>query len=142
MQTQNYKNHVRYVPLYHFILFAAIVALMVGSVINLVHSSPENVYSASLLVLVSVIVLLIAFFAREFAIKAQDKAIVAGEDLRCFILTGKPYDTRINIPQKIALRFAGDDEFVALVKKAADQNLSQKEIKMLIKNWKADNHRV
>ena len=44
--------------------------------------------------------------------------------------------------QIIALRFAGDDEFVALAKKAVAEKMTSKEIKMAINNWKADDHRV
>jgi hypothetical protein len=44
--------------------------------------------------------------------------------------------------QIIALRFAGDDEFVALAKKAVDENMAPKDIKMAVKNWKADYNRA
>ena len=44
--------------------------------------------------------------------------------------------------QIIALRFASDEEFVALTAKANAENLSNKEIKLLIKNWKADHDRA
>jgi hypothetical protein len=48
----------------------------------------------------------------------------------------------LRMGQIIALRFAGDDEYVELVKRAADENMQAKEIKMAIKNWKADHNRV
>ncbi len=142
MQTQNYKNHTRLVPVYHFFLYTAMLALLIGSIINLVHSSSENLYSASLIVLAAVIILFVAFFTRAFAVKAQDRAIAAEESLRYFILTGKPMDGRVTIPQKIALRFAPDEELVELTNRAVDENLSREEIKKAIKNWKADHYRV
>jgi len=40
------------------------------------------------------------------------------------------------------LRFASDEEFVALVDKAVTENLSEYDIKKAIKNWKADNERL
>lgn len=144
MQEQNFKNHSRYVPLYHFVTFALILAVLIGSVINLnaAISSGEGVYSASLITVLAVIVLLVCWYARAFAIKAQDRAIRAEENFRHFIATGKPFDSRLRMGQIIALRFAGDDEFVALAKKAVDENMPAKAIKMAVKNWKADNNRV
>jgi hypothetical protein len=44
--------------------------------------------------------------------------------------------------QIVALRFASDDEFVALAEKAATEGLSGKQIKQLIQNWKADYRRI
>lgn len=144
MQEQNFSNHSRYVPLYHFVTYALILAVLIGSSINLVNtiSSGEGVYSASLILVLTIIVLLATWFARSFALKAQDRAIRAEENLRHFIATGKPLDSRLRMGQIIALRFAGDDEFAALAKKAAEENLRGKEIKMAIKNWKADLNRV
>jgi hypothetical protein len=44
--------------------------------------------------------------------------------------------------QIVALRFAPDDEFVALADKAATEGLSPKEIKQLIQRWKGDYRRI
>ena len=142
MANQNHGNHARYIPLWHFITSAAILALLVGSIINLVHSAKENVYSASLLVLVSIILLSIFWYARWFALRAQDRAIRAEENLRHFALTGKLLDSRLRLGQIIALRFAGDEQFVSLAKKAAEEGIRSGEIKKNIVEWRADYHRV
>jgi hypothetical protein len=44
--------------------------------------------------------------------------------------------------QVISLRFAPDEELVALAQKAAEENLSEDEIKKAIKNWRSDDYRV
>ena len=81
-------------------------------------------------------------FVRMFALKAQDRAIRAEENLRHFVLTGKLLPASLSVGQIVALRFAPDAEFPALVEKAATNNLSGKEIKQSIQNWKADFYRV
>ena len=144
MAQQNFKNHSRFVPLYHFIASTAILALIVGSSINMFDAcnKKDGLYSASLICLMSVVLLLVWFFARSFALKAQDRAIRAEENLRYFALTGKLLDSRLRLGQIIALRFAADDEFVVLAKKAAEESLAAREIKKSIVNWRADYHRV
>jgi hypothetical protein len=42
----------------------------------------------------------------------------------------------------IGLRFAGDDEVVALAKLALEENLTRKQIKQRIGNWRSDDWRV
>jgi len=142
MKNQNYSNHTRWVAGYHFILSFAILALLIGSIVNVVNSTHENLYSASLLVLVAVILLLVFFFLRGFALKAQDRAIKAEENFRYYILTGKTLDKKLTMRQIIGLRFASDGEYVDLAEKAVKENLSEKEIKLQVKNWKADTYRV
>jgi len=142
MANQNYRNHSRYVPLWHLITSLAIIALLVGSIVDVAHSTKENIYSASLLVLVSLILLSIFWYARRFALRAQDRAIRAEENLRHFALTGKLLDRRLRMGQIIALRFADDEEFVPLAKRAAEEGIRSGEIKKAIANWKADHHRV
>lgn len=142
MKQQNFKNHGRWVIGYHLVTFLAILLLIIGSIRGLLKSSEDNLYSASLLVLVGFILLFLFFFLRIFSLKAQDRAIRAEEKLRYFILTGKPLSDKISTRQIIGLRFASDEEFPALVEKTEKENLSEKEIKLAVKNWRSDNYRV
>ena len=142
MKTQNFKNHAQMVPGFHYLTFGAILALIGGSVNYLLKATPENKYLASLLVLASIIFVLVAWFTRTFALKAQDRAIRAEENLRHFVITGKLLPTNLTVGQIVALRFASDTEFPALVERAATEQLTSKEIKESIQNWKADFYRV
>ena len=142
MKEQNFNNHAQMVPGYHYITAPAILALLGGSINYLLKSSPENKYLASLLVLASIVFVLVAWFTRTFALKAQDRAIRAEENLRHYVLTGKLLPSSLTVGQVVALRFAPDAEFPALVEKAVANNLSGKEIKQSIQNWKADFYRV
>ncbi len=142
MQQQNFKNHSRLVGGWHGLTFFSMLALLIGSFVNLFHAAKENLYSASLLCLCAFIFLFLFAYVRIFALKAQDRAIRAEESLRYFILTGKAIDSRLRIGQIIALRFASNDEFVALCNRAATEKLSNKAIKESIQNWKADYYRV
>ena len=142
MKEQNFKNHSRIVIGFHVITFFAILALLTGSVINLMHSSPENLYSASLICLIAVILGLLFAFTRTFPLRAQDRAIRAEESLRHFVITGKPISSKLTMEQIIALRFAPDEEYLQLIDRAIKENLSNKQIKQAIKNWRADHHRA
>jgi hypothetical protein len=142
MQDQNFKNHAKMVPGYHYVLLTAILVFLIASVNYFIQSTPDNKYLGGMLCLISVILVLIAWYARGFALKAQDRAIRAEENFRHYLATGKPFPKELTIGQIIALRFAADDEFVALTAKAVAENLSSKEIKSQIKNWKADHYRA
>jgi Family of unknown function (DUF6526) len=142
MSEQNYKNHSRYLISWHFLTGGAVIAVLIGSIINLVNSSKDNLYSASLLVLVSLILVSLFWYARAFALRAQDRAIRAEENFRYYILTGKPFDSRIRMSQIIALRFASDQEFPSLTQKAISENMKSREIKKAIKSWRSDHHRA
>jgi len=144
MQQQNYSNHRRTIIMFHVVLFFMIILLTIGSFVNLWKSIGDHsrLYSASLICVVSICLLLLFFFTRVFALKAQDRAIRAEENLRHIVLTGKLLDSRLNIRQIIGLRFAPDDEFVPLAKRAVDEKLSEDEIKRAVKNWKGDYYRV
>ena len=144
MQEQNYANHKRYVPGFHFISFGVIILLFIGSVISLVKSFmyPMGHLIPTLLVMTSGVLGAYFYYMRAFPIRAQDRAIRAEENLRHFALTGKLFDPQLTMSQIIALRFAPDDEFVKLAVRAVAEKLSGTDIKKSIKNWRADNHRA
>jgi hypothetical protein len=144
MNSQNYANHRQFVPMYHIVLFSLQLAILIGAVVNLVKSigDHQRIYSASLIVALSVALFILSLLTRTFALKAQDRAIRAEENLRHFALTGKLLDPRLGIRQVIGLRFASDAEFAALARRAADENLSEDAIKRAVRNWRADTYRV
>lgn len=144
MQEQNFKNHTRLLPVFHFIVTPIMLALIIGAGINLVESYQNDfgLYSASLIFLLSLLVAFIAYFARSLALKAQDRAIRAEENLRYFAITGKLLDSKLSLSQVIALRFAPNNELVDLAHRAVEENLSARAIKQSIQNWKGDYHRV
>ena len=144
MPEQTYANHRRIVPMFHGVLFFALVLTLIGSLVNVYESlgDHERIYSASLIAMLTICALMLFFFCRIFALKAQDRAIRAEENLRHFALTGKLLDPRLDIRQIIALRFASDAEFVALARQAADENLASDAIKRAVKSWRPDTYRV
>ena len=139
---QAYSNHRHLVPLYHFLTFAAMAALLVGSILYWWTNSDESNMLSLLLILMVLTLISVSFHCRSFALKAQDRAIRAEENLRYFILTGKRLNQRLSLYQIIALRFASDEEFVSLTERAMEQNLKPDEIKRLIKNWRPDYYRA
>ena len=146
MEEQSYAKHAKFVPLYHFVLFAVIVVAFIGSLVNLYRrlTNEDHVgrLSAELIVLMALALMLLFIFVRTFPLKAQDRAIRAEENLRHFALTGKLFDPRLTIKQIIGLRFASDAEFPELARRAADQNMSLDDIKKSVKTWRPDHDRL
>lgn len=140
MKQQNFKNHTQIVYSYYLFTGVPIVILIVIA-FSKIFKTDERSFGFILL-LIGWILVSMLFRSRGFALKAQDRAIRAEETLRYFILTGKPLDSRITVSQIIALRFASDEEFPALTQRAAEEGLSNKEIKLQIKKWRSDWHRV
>ena len=140
---QNYQNHSKYVPGYHLILSLLILLGTIGAFVNLLNSiKNNNLYSASLILILFVAAIFIFWYLRQFALKAQDRAIKAEENLRYFSLTGKLMPKQLRMSQIIALRFASDEELLKLVDEVVSKNLNAKDIKISIKNWKSDHYRV
>jgi len=144
MKEQNLSNHTRIVPWFHFGLLGAILVYEVIACLALFrhYKLGWGLTIPALLVLAGFLMILIALYSRSFALKAQDRAIRAEENLRYFAITGNLLDNRLTIGQVIALRFAPNNELLDLAHKAAEQNLSPKQIKQEIKHWKGDYHRV
>jgi hypothetical protein len=144
MATQTHANHRRTVPLFHRFLLPVLALTLIGACVNLYQSLADHqrLYSASLIVVLTVCLVFASLYARIFALRAQDRAIRAEENLRHFAMTGKLLDPRLGIRQVIALRFAPDGEFPLLARRAAEENLTPDAIKRSIKEWRADFDRV
>jgi hypothetical protein len=144
MQTQNYANHTQTVTGFHRVLLPLLLVILIGSVVNLYYSlgDHQRLYSASLIVVLTIALTITAFLARIFALRAQDRAIRAEENLRHFAMTGKLLDPRLDTRQVVALRFAGDDEFPTLARRAAEEKMTPDAIKRAVGNWRADRYRV
>lgn len=143
MADQNYANHARIVPLFHYVALPIAFFTLLGSIYHLYASwGGDGQYAASLLVATNLVLNLVAFFARAFAAKAQDRTIRLEERLRAQRLTGQDLDPALTVPQIIGLRFASDEEWPDLCKRAVAENMDQKSIKQAIRNWKADHYRV
>src|SRR5580704_6235168 len=144
MQEQNYENHRKLDPLFHVVLLAIIIYLIIQSIINLVdtYSHGGSRQQAIMFLMIAIAFAISYVKTRTFPIKAQDRAIRAEENLRYFILTGKLLDKSLTISQIIALRFAPDHEMVGLVDRAVRENLSNDQIKKAIQKWKPDHHRA
>lgn len=143
MKTQNYSNHDKMNPLFHGVLFFMILSGFVLSGINLIQKSEsEELMESVILLIFSIILLFIFFFLRAFGLKLQDRIIRNEQNLRHYMLTGKPLDGKLRMTQISALRFSPDDEFPELCQKAIKDHLSSDEIKKRIGRWKGDYHQI
>ncbi|RAV10928.1 DUF6526 family protein [Paenibacillus contaminans] len=137
---QNYHNHKKYTPLYHFVL-ASIAPI--GLIASVVYAFLEAFSFMSILLLgVWISVMILVVLVRQFATKLQDRIIRQEENFRHFILTNKRLDARLTLQQIIALRFAEDEAFPALCVKAAETGMHPDEIKKSVRSWRADHLRV
>ena len=144
MSEQNYGNHRRYMPLYHFVLSVLVLLAIGGSLYNIYRAwgRGSGRGEAILVFLLVVIVFIEGALLRTFALKAQDRAIRAEENLRHFALYGSLLDPRLEMRQIVGLRFAADEEFGELAKRAAEEKMSEDDIKKAVKSWRGDYYRV
>ena len=139
---QTYANHLRFVPLFHFVL-----SLML--LLNLVWAAWRLYQDASfgnVVALVTALSLgLLFFYARDFSLRVQDRLIRLEERLRLAAVLPPELAGRIEeltASQLIGLRFASDDELAELVSKVLDGSLKGRtEIKKAIKTWRPDYYR-
>ena len=144
MKTQSYKNHIRYYTPHHFVFYPILLVFLSFS-IYYSFTKPEK----ALWVFISVLFIFLfclAFMLRQhYALTLQNRMVRVEIKYTYFTLTGKRFEeieSHFTDSQLFALRFASDEEFVALVNRSLKESLSGDEIKKAIQNWKADNQRV
>jgi hypothetical protein len=140
---QNYSNHTRWYPLFHFVV---VPLLAINLLSHLVRFFMAPSWGLFFWVLLSVTLVLMALASRLMALKAQDRVIRLEEKLRHQQLLSDELlamATGLTVGQIISLRFASDAELPSLIERTAKGEFAKnKEIKMAIKNWRADDHRV
>ncbi len=139
---QNLKNHGRLDPAFHLVLGLIVLLNLIIAIVNLILHF--NFHNGWVLVL-SLGLIILYLRLREYPLKVQDRIIRLEERLRLQSLAPAEWHTqvyRLSEAQLIGLRFAGDDEVVSLAKQALEENLTRKQIKERIRNWRADNWRV
>ena len=140
MAEQNFENHGKFVPAFHFFVIP-MVAINLGWQVYRWKRGEFTVGGFESILLAAALSLGF-FYARLFALRVQDRVIRLEEQLRCQRLLPADLQPRIaefSAGQLIALRFASDAELPALARKVLDEKLTErKAIKQLIKNWKPD----
>ncbi|WP_129715670.1 DUF6526 family protein [Pedobacter sp. SYP-B3415] len=135
---QNYKNHRRFSPPFHFVLVPVSLIAMIISIAG----GWEDIGLKWMYTLIFFLILLAAYCLRTFALKVQDRAIRAEENLRYFMLTGERLPETLKLGQVLALRFSADEELPALTKRAITENLSANKIKQAVTHWREDKLRA
>jgi uncharacterized membrane protein (DUF485 family) len=139
-EQQNYSNHVRWVPLFHFFVLPVLLANFFTSVFRWRFLGFSWGWLIGMLTALALFIL--ALFARTFALKVQDRVIRIEERQRCARLLPAELKSRmeeITPGQFVALRFASDDELPGLINKVLTDKISDtKTIKQMVKNWRAD----
>jgi Family of unknown function (DUF6526) len=140
MTEQNFANHAKYVPAFHFFVLPVMLLNLGWSI----YRWKTSVWSldGAIWVLTSVAILLGFLLARLFALSVQDRVIRLEERLRCERLLPQDLQPRIlefEPGQLVSLRFASDAELPALARKVLDEKIKERKIiKQHIKNWRAD----
>jgi len=136
---QNYKNHIRLFPPFHFfVLPVFLINVFVAAWV--LYRTPSRLGVWQLVVAVAL--LMAALTARVMALAVQDRVIRLEMKLRMRELL--PPDLQARIPsitreQCVALRFASDAELPGLVRKVVAGELkSSADIKRQITHWQGD----
>jgi Family of unknown function (DUF6526) len=139
LMEQNYKNHVKLVPMFHYFVVPILLVNFAWSVRTAEHDLSADTVIASVTALA---LLLLAFLLRRMALTVQTRVIrlemrlrmqeILPADLKARILEFQP-------GQLVALRFASDAELPELARKVLNEKLTdQKAIKMMVRDWQGD----
>ena len=140
MTGQNFSNHAKFVPAFHYFALPVLTLNFGWSIYRWRHANFSLDGLVSVLTASAILVSL--FLARIFALRVQDRVIRLEERLRFTQIL--PPDLQLRIQeftpgQLVGLRFAGDAELPALARKVLDEKItSVRAIKQMIQNWRPD----
>ncbi len=143
MEPQNFANHTRWHPAFHFFILPVMLINLVWAIVTFIKA-PDG--SSGWWIVVSLALLMLTVFVRTYSLKVQDRVIRLEEKLRYQQVLSPSLAQQISAltpGQIVALRFAADEELEELVTAVtAGRFVKTKELKQAIKNWRADHFRV
>lgn len=141
-KAQNYANHTRWDPPFHFFVLPVFVLLALAGFVHFIrHPGLHN----GLMFVVAGALATAVVKSRLYSLRVQDRVIRLEEQLRLSSILPDPLLSRIpelTPSQLVGLRFASDAELPGLVQRTLTEKLSQANIKKSIQNWRPDNFRV
>ena len=144
MKTQSYKNHIRFYPPHHFVYYPIVLTFLAFSIYFIFTTNEPLIWT--FISVVFVVLFCLAFMLRQhYALTLQNRIVRLELRYRYLAATGErveKFENQLNDDQLFALRFAPDEELQNLVERALHENLTGKDIKKAIVNWKADHERV
>ena len=142
-EPQNFENHARYVPGYHFFLSAV---LFINLILRVIETIRHPLWMNAWTIVMAVAFILMWWYLREFPKRAQDRVIRLEERLRLGRLLPPEYRPRMHeftAGQLIGLRFASDEELPVLAVRVLNEGITDRTaIKRLIQQWRADTLRM
>src|SRR5690349_3971699 len=140
MSEQNFANHGKFYPPFHFFVVPVMVLNLIWSLSRLWRLGFSWDGLERVLLALGLAVGFVS--ARLMVLKVQDRVIRLEERLRYErVLPAdlKPRIGEFTVDQLVALRFASDAELPALARKVLDDKMSdRKPIKQMVKTWKPD----
>jgi uncharacterized membrane protein YciS (DUF1049 family) len=140
MKQQDFSNHTRVVPAFHMVALPILLLNLIDQIYRIVHLGFS--FDTVVAVLLAVALIIVALYARLFALTVQDRVIRL--EMRLRLEQVLPPDLKPRIPQftvnqLVAMRFASDAELPDLARRIVEEKMdNRKSIKQLIKTWKAD----
>lgn len=140
MAEQNFANHGKFVPAFHFFVLPVMLLNFGWSIYRWIHAGYTIDGFVGIIVAAA---LLVGFvMARLMAMKVQDRVIRLEERQRFERVLPADLQSRIpefTIEQLIGLRFASNSELPELARKVLDDKIpDRKSIKQMIKVWRPD----
>jgi hypothetical protein len=138
--TQNFGNHRRNYPLYHFVAAPLLFIYLVYSIYTVVRA-PSLATVMNVVLAAGLVALL--FASRIMALTVQNRVIRLEMTLRLQRVLGPAAAAdalaRLPVGRLIALRFASDAELPGLIARVLSQELTTStQVKQAIREWQPD----
>lgn len=144
MKIQTLKNHIRFYPAHHFIYYPVLLLFLVSSLYFALTTTDKLIWS--FISIAFIFLFWLAYMLRQhYALILQNRIIRVELRYLYFTLTGKRFEEfeyKLTDDQIFALRFAPDNELIALIEDALKNGLTGAAIKKAIVHWKGDYNRV